>query len=35
MEDRYSVLVKFDDQKSADTFYLELNGWRFPSAEVI
>ncbi|ONK60228.1 uncharacterized protein A4U43_C08F15760 [Asparagus officinalis] len=33
MEDRYSVLVKFDEQKSADTFYLELNGWRYPSAE--
>lgn len=34
MEDRYSVLVKFDDQKSADTFYHELTGWRFLSAEV-
>lgn len=33
MEDRYSVLVKFEDQKGADTFYRELNGWRFLSAE--
>ncbi|XP_010927420.2 BRAP2 RING ZnF UBP domain-containing protein 1 isoform X2 [Elaeis guineensis] len=33
MEDRYSVLVGFDDQKKADGFYLDLNGWRFTSAE--
>ncbi|XP_042458446.1 BRAP2 RING ZnF UBP domain-containing protein 1-like [Zingiber officinale] len=31
-EDRYSVLVKFDDQNSTDQFYLDANGWRF-SAE--
>ncbi|CAL9038635.1 unnamed protein product [Musa acuminata subsp. burmannicoides] len=29
IEDRYSVLVEFDDQKSADGFYLDVNGWRF------
>ncbi|XP_044968260.1 BRAP2 RING ZnF UBP domain-containing protein 1-like [Hordeum vulgare subsp. vulgare] len=34
VEDRYSVLVEFDDQKSADGFYLDLNGWRFSSSEV-
>ncbi|XP_038971868.1 BRAP2 RING ZnF UBP domain-containing protein 1 isoform X2 [Phoenix dactylifera] len=33
LEDRYSVLVGFDDQKKADGFYLDLNGWRFTSAE--
>ncbi|XP_020110517.1 BRCA1-associated protein isoform X2 [Ananas comosus] len=33
MEDRYSVLVEFEDQKSADGFYLDLNGWRFSSSE--
>ncbi|KAG0480042.1 hypothetical protein HPP92_010900 [Vanilla planifolia] len=33
LEDRFSVLVKFDDQKSADAFYLNLNGWRFSSSE--
>ncbi|XP_072980779.1 BRAP2 RING ZnF UBP domain-containing protein 1 [Typha angustifolia] len=33
MEDRYSVLVEFDNQKSADGFYLDLNGWRFSSSE--
>ncbi|KAI0513389.1 hypothetical protein KFK09_009408 [Dendrobium nobile] len=33
MEDRYSVLVNFDDQKSADAFYLNLNGWKFSSIE--
>ncbi|XP_020589072.1 BRCA1-associated protein isoform X2 [Phalaenopsis equestris] len=33
MEDRYSVLIKLDDQKSADAFYLNLNGWRFSTAE--
>lgn len=35
MEDRYSVLVEFEDQKSADGFYLDLNGWRFSSSEVL
>lgn len=34
MEDRYSVLVEFEDQKSADRFYLDVNGWRFSSSEV-
>ncbi|KAJ4745684.1 zinc finger (ubiquitin-hydrolase) domain-containing protein [Rhynchospora pubera] len=34
MEDRYSVLLDFDDQIAADRFYLELNGWRFPSSDV-
>ncbi|KAJ6796048.1 BRCA1-associated protein-like [Iris pallida] len=33
LEDRYSVLVKFDDQENADAYYLNLNGWRFSSAE--
>nr|CAB3485966.1 unnamed protein product [Digitaria exilis] len=33
LEDRYSVLVEFEDQKSADGFYLDLNGWRFSSSE--
>ncbi|KAF7004374.1 hypothetical protein CFC21_019605 [Triticum aestivum] len=33
VEDRY-VLVEFEDQKSADGFYLDLNGWRFSSSEV-
>jgi len=27
------VLVEFEDQKSADGFYLDLNGWRFSSSE--
>lgn len=27
------MLVNFDDQKTADAFYLELNGWRFSSVE--
>lgn len=35
MEDRYSVLIEFDDQMAADRFYLELNGWRFPSSDVV
>ncbi|KAG9146851.1 hypothetical protein Leryth_005171 [Lithospermum erythrorhizon] len=34
MEDRYSVLITFDDQKSADNFYLHLNGRHFSSLEV-
>ncbi|KAJ3677227.1 hypothetical protein LUZ60_002951 [Juncus effusus] len=33
-EDRYSVLVEFEDQITADRFYLELNGWKFPSSDV-
>jgi len=35
VEDRYGVLVEFEDQKSADGFYLDLNGWRFSSSEVL
>ena len=35
VEDRYSVIVEFEDQKSADGFYLDLNGWRFSSSEVV
>ncbi|KAJ4813725.1 zinc finger (ubiquitin-hydrolase) domain-containing protein [Rhynchospora pubera] len=34
MEDRYSVLLDFDDQIAADRCYLELNGCRFPSSDV-
>ncbi|RLM66337.1 hypothetical protein C2845_PM16G21950 [Panicum miliaceum] len=33
VEDRYSVLVEFVDQKSPEGFYLDLNGWRFSSSE--
>lgn len=29
------MLVDFDDQNKADGFYLDLNGWRFTSAEVL
>ncbi|KAF6166910.1 hypothetical protein GIB67_020139 [Kingdonia uniflora] len=34
MEDRYSVLIRFDDQKSTDSFYQHFNGKRFSSLEV-
>nr|DAD27208.1 TPA_asm: hypothetical protein HUJ06_028676 [Nelumbo nucifera] len=33
IEDRYSVLIKLVDQKSADNFYSNLNGRRFSSME--
>ncbi|XP_047321710.1 BRAP2 RING ZnF UBP domain-containing protein 1 [Impatiens glandulifera] len=33
MEDRYSVLLQFLDQTSADIFYTELNGKRFSPSE--
>jgi BRCA1-associated protein len=34
MEDRYSVLIRFDDLKSADSFYKHFNSRRFSSLEV-
>lgn len=34
MDDRYSVLIKFDNQDSADSFYEYFNGRRFNSLEV-
>ncbi|PIA30398.1 hypothetical protein AQUCO_05600084v1 [Aquilegia coerulea] len=34
MEDRYSILIRFDDQQSADNFYRHFNGSRFSSMEV-
>ncbi|KAK2982837.1 hypothetical protein RJ640_021327, partial [Escallonia rubra] len=34
MEDRYSTLIRFDDQISADNFYKHFNGRRFSSLEV-
>lgn len=34
MEDRYSILIRFDDQNSTDTFYKHFNGRRFSSLEV-
>ncbi|KAA8541958.1 hypothetical protein F0562_023110 [Nyssa sinensis] len=34
MEDRYSILIRFDDQNSTDTFYNHFNGRRFSSLEV-
>lgn len=34
MEDRYSILIRFDDLMSADTFYKHFNGRRFSSLEV-
>ncbi|ONM12972.1 zinc finger (ubiquitin-hydrolase) domain-containing protein [Zea mays] len=33
VEDRYSVLVEFEDQSSAEWFYADLNGWRFSTSE--
>ncbi|GFZ11862.1 isopropylmalate dehydrogenase 2 [Actinidia rufa] len=34
MEDKYSVLIRFGDQRSTDTFYKHFNGRRFSSLEV-
>lgn len=34
MEDCYSILIRFDEQKAADTFYKHFNGRRFSSLEV-
>jgi hypothetical protein len=34
MEDRYSVLIRFDEQNSTDAFYTHYNGRRFSSLEV-
>ncbi|KAK7325277.1 hypothetical protein VNO77_29437 [Canavalia gladiata] len=34
MEDQYSVLIRFDDQDSTDSFYKHYNGRRFSSLEV-
>ncbi|KAL5728032.1 RING-type E3 ubiquitin transferase [Ranunculus cassubicifolius] len=34
VEDRYSILIRFDDQKSADNFYRHYSGRRFSSLEV-
>ncbi|CAL5199758.1 unnamed protein product [Lathyrus oleraceus] len=34
MEDRYSVLIRFDQQESTDAFYTHYNGRRFSSLEV-
>ncbi|KAL2493483.1 zinc finger (C3HC4-type RING finger) family protein [Abeliophyllum distichum] len=33
MEDCYSILIKFDDQDSADNFYKHFNGKRFSSLD--
>ncbi|XP_068639869.1 BRAP2 RING ZnF UBP domain-containing protein 2 [Aristolochia californica] len=33
MEDRHSILIRFDDLKSADNFYQHFNGRRFSSLE--
>ncbi|XP_061348006.1 BRAP2 RING ZnF UBP domain-containing protein 2 isoform X1 [Gastrolobium bilobum] len=34
MEDQYSVLIRFDDQNSTDSFYKHYSGHRFSSLEV-
>ncbi|XP_057969092.1 BRAP2 RING ZnF UBP domain-containing protein 2 isoform X2 [Malania oleifera] len=34
MEDRYSILIRFDSQDSADNFFKHFNGNRFSSLEV-
>ncbi|KAF5177591.1 Ring finger protein etp1-like protein [Thalictrum thalictroides] len=34
MKDRYSILIRFDDQQSADNFYHHFSGSRFSSMEV-
>jgi hypothetical protein len=34
MEDRYSILIRFDTQDSTDKFYLHFNGRQFNSLEV-
>ncbi|XP_019170024.1 PREDICTED: BRCA1-associated protein [Ipomoea nil] len=33
MEDQYSILIRFDEQKSADSFYKHFSGRRFSSLE--
>ncbi|KAF5466814.1 hypothetical protein F2P56_016709 [Juglans regia] len=33
MEDRYSILIRFDSQESTDNFYRHFNGRRFSSLE--
>lgn len=33
-EDQYSALIRFDDQRSADSFFRHFNGKRFSSLEV-
>ncbi|KAK6153763.1 hypothetical protein DH2020_013402 [Rehmannia glutinosa] len=33
LEDRYSILIRLDDQNSADSFYKHFNGKRFSSLE--
>ncbi|KAL0429756.1 UNVERIFIED_CONTAM: BRAP2 RING ZnF UBP domain-containing protein 2 [Sesamum radiatum] len=33
LEDRYSILIRFDNQTSADSFYKHFNGKRFSSLE--
>lgn len=33
MDDLYSVVVRFDEQDSADRFYCDLNGWRLSDTE--
>ena len=35
MEDKYSVLIRFDGQDSTDSFYKHFNGRHFSSLEVI
>lgn len=35
MEDRYSVLIRLEDQMSADGFYCSFNGKRFKPNEVL
>lgn len=34
IEDQYSILIRFDDQNSADAFHQHFNGRRFSSLEV-
>ncbi|XP_052176452.1 BRAP2 RING ZnF UBP domain-containing protein 2 [Diospyros lotus] len=34
VEDKYSILIRFDDQSSTDAFYTHFNGRRFSSLEV-
>lgn len=34
MEDKYSILIRFDEQNSADGFYEYYNGRHFNSLEV-
>ncbi|KAJ0986497.1 hypothetical protein J5N97_004853 [Dioscorea zingiberensis] len=33
VEDQYSVVVRFDEQESADRFYCDLNGWHLSDSE--